>query len=125
MPHSCEPCSASEKFDWEIHFYQCLLLPHTELADQASKAAGILSERLRQAKSQVISAPEKEALDDAIHHLRLIQVQHLGYPATDGEMLRKPFRLPEHCELDQPSRDLTGRPKPLSELRNLWKVHAE
>jgi hypothetical protein len=125
MPHSCEPCIASQKFDWEIRFYHCLSLPHTELADRASEAAGILSERVRQAKSQVISAPEREALDDAIHHLRLIQVQHLGYPATYGELLRTPAPLPARSELDQPSRDLTGRPKPLSELRNLWKVHAE
>jgi hypothetical protein len=125
MPHSDARCSASQKFDWEIRFYHCLSLHHLELADRASQAERIILERTRQSDTVTISAAEREALDDAIHHLRLVQVQHLGYPANDGELLRKPFPLAERSELDQPSRDLTGRPRPLSELRNLWKVHAE
>lgn len=124
MPHSDAPCSASQKFDWEIRFYQCLSLPHAELADRASQADSILSERVRQTESRVVSAAEREALDDAMHHLRLIQVQQLGYPATDSELLKKHSPLPEHSELDQPSHELTGRPKPLSERRHLWKNHA-
>ncbi|MGB8440760.1 MAG: hypothetical protein WA603_07495 [Candidatus Acidiferrales bacterium] len=123
MPHSDAPSSASQKFDWEIRFYQCLSLHHLELADRASQAERIILERTRQSDSITISAAEREALDDAIHHLHLIQVQHLGYPASDGELLRKPFPLPERSELDQPSRDLTSRPKPLSERRHLWKTH--
>ena len=124
MPHSDAPCSASQKFDWEIRFYQCLSLPHVELADRASQADEIIHQRLRNSDAVAISGAEREALDDAIHHLRLIQVQRLGYPATDGELLREPFPLPERSELDQASRDLMSRPKPLSERRHLWKVHA-
>ncbi|MGC1768952.1 MAG: hypothetical protein WA785_11620, partial [Candidatus Acidiferrales bacterium] len=78
MPHSDTQCSANQKFNWEIRFYQCLLLPHTELADQASKAAGILSERVRQSKSRVIAAAEQKAFDEAFQHLRKIQVFQLG-----------------------------------------------
>lgn len=124
MPHSDAPRNASQKFDWEIRFYQCLSLPHVELADRASQAEAMIYQRLCNSDAVAISAAEREALDDAIHHLRLIQVQHLGYPATDGELLRKHSLLPERSELDQPSRDLTGRPIPPSERKHLWKTHA-
>jgi hypothetical protein len=125
MPLSCKARSASREFDWETRFYQCLSLHHVDLASRASEAEGLVYQRLSDSHAVAITPAEREALDDAIHHLRLIQVQHLGYPATDGELRRKPFPLPERSKLDQPSRDLTGRPKPLSELRNLWKAHAE
>src|SRR5580693_4082992 len=118
MPHSCERrCSASEKFEWEIRFYQCLLLPHTELADRASEAGRILAERARQAASRVISPSEREALDDAHQHLRKIQVLQLGFPEIAGE-----FATPDG--IGQSSRDLAGRAVPLSDRRHLWKFHA-
>jgi hypothetical protein len=123
MPHSCEPSVASQKFGWEIRFYQCLSLPHVELADRALEAERIIVERIRQSESDAISPAEREALDDAIHHLRLIQIQHLGYPATAGELVRKHSPLREHTELDQPSCDLAGRPRPLSERRHIWKTY--
>ncbi len=125
MPHSCERCSASEKFEWEIRFYHCLLLPHTELADRASEAECILSERVRQAESRIISAPEQEALDDAFQHLRKIQVFQLGSPEIAGEFVKEHSLVSRNDQIDQPSRDLTGRPISLSERRHLWNVHAE
>ena len=122
MQYSDEPQNTSQKFDWEKRFYQCLSLPHVELADRVSQAEEILSERASQAGSVTISAPEREALDDALQHLRKIQVQQLGYPATDAELLKKQSSLPEHGEIEQQS-DLTGRPIPPSERRRLWKTH--
>ena len=122
MSHSAAPCSASQKFDWEIRFYHCLLLPHTELADRASEAESILSERFRRAESPVISVAEQEALSDAQQHLRKIQVFELGLPAIDGEFVKESF-LQRSGEIEQPSRDFTGRPIPPSERRHLWKKH--
>ncbi len=104
MPHFNAPCSPSQRFDWESRFYQCLLLPHAELADRASKAAGILSERVRQAKSRVISAAEQEALDDAHLHLREIQVFQLGFPEIPGEFVKDHSLVLRNDEID-PSRD--------------------
>ena len=124
MPHSCERCSASEKFDWESRFYQCLLLPHAELADRAFKAGGILSERVRQAKSRVISAAEQEALDDARLRLREIQVFQLGFPESPGEFVKDHSLVSRNNQIDQPSRDTTGGRTPLSERRHLWKIPA-
>jgi hypothetical protein len=124
MPHSDASRSASQKFDWETRFYRCLSLPHVELADRASQAEWIIFERTRESDTTAISAAEREALDDAVHHLRLIRVQHLGYAPTDGELLEKRSSLPERSEIDRPSCDLTGRPIPLSERRHLWKNHA-
>jgi hypothetical protein len=125
MPHSSAQCSTNEKFDWEIRFYQCLLLPHTELADRASKAAGILSERVRQAKSRVTSAAEQEALDDAHQYLRKIQVYQLGFPEIAGEFVKKHSLALRNNEIDQYWRDSAGRRTPLSERRHLWNVRAE
>jgi len=121
MPHSCERCSASEKFEWEIRFYQCLLLPHTELADRASKAAGILSERVRQAKSRVIFPAEQEALDDAHLHLREIQVFQLGSPEIPGEFVKDHSLVLRNDDID-PWRDSIGRRTPLSQRRHLWRI---
>ena len=123
MPHSNNSCSVSQKFDWEIRFYRCFLLPHTELADRASKAAGILSERIRQAKSRVISAAEQEALDDAHLHLREIQVFQLGFPEIPGEFVKDHSLVLRKDEID-PWRDATGRRTPLSERRHLWRIPA-
>jgi len=123
MPHSCERCSASEKFEWEIRFYQCLLLPHTELADRASKAAGILSERVRQAKSRVIFPAEQEALDDAHLHLREIQVFQLGSPEIPGEFVKDHSLVLRNDDID-PWRDSIGRRTPLSQRRHLWRIPA-
>ena len=123
MPHSCERCSASEKFEWEIRFYQCLLLPHTELADRASKAAGILCERVRQAKSRVIFPAEQEALDDAHLHLREIQVFQLGSPEIPGEFVKDHSLVLRNDEID-PWRDSMGRRTPLSARRHLWRIPA-
>lgn len=122
MPHSDAPCSSSQKFDWEIRFYQCLLLPHTELADRALEAGGILSERVRQSKSRVISAAEQEAFDEAFQHLRKIQIFQLGFPEIVGEFAKEHSLALRNSEIDQPSRDSTGRPTPLSERRHLWKI---
>ena len=121
MPHSDTQCSANQKFNWEIRFYQCLLLPHTELADQASKAAGILSERVRQSKSRVIAAAEQEAFDEAFQHLRKIQVFQLGFPEIPGEFVKDHSLVLRNDEID-PSRDSPGRRTPLSERRHLWKI---
>jgi len=121
MPHSNNSCSVSQKFDWEIRFYRCLLLPHTELADRASKAAGILSERVRLAKSRVISAAEQEALDDAHQHLREIQVFQLGFPEVAGEFVKNHSLGLRNTEI-QSSHSSAGRPIPLSERRHLWKI---
>jgi hypothetical protein len=125
MANCDAPCSASQKFDWEIRFYQCLLSPHVELADRASEAEGILSERCRRAESPEISAAEREALNDAHEHLRKIQVFELGFPETDGEFAKKDYFLQRSNETEQPSRDLTGRPIPPSERRHLWKIRAK
>jgi hypothetical protein len=122
MQYSDEPQNTSQKFDWEKRFYQCLSSQHVELADRVSQAEAILSERSSQDGSEMISAPEREALDDAFQHLRKIQVQQLGYPATDSVPLKKQSSLPEHGEVEQRS-DLTGRPIPPSERRRLWKTH--
>lgn len=125
MPHSCERCSASEKFEWEIRFYQCLLLPHTELADRASEAGGILAEHIRQAASRVISPSEQEALDDARQHLRIIQVLQLGFPEIAGEFATRRSLALRNNAIGQSSRDAAGRRTPLSERRHLWNVRAE
>ena len=124
MPHANNSCSGSLKFDWETRFYQCLLLPHTELADRASEAAGILSERVRQSKSRVISAAEQEALDDALRHLRKIQVFQLGFPEIPGEFVKEHSLALRNNEIDPLSHDPTGRRTPLSERRYLWKIPA-
>jgi hypothetical protein len=124
MPHSNNSCSASQKFDWEIRFYQCLSLPHTELVDRASKAARILSERGRQPKSRVISAAEQEALDDAFQRLREIQVFQLGFPEIAGEFVKDHSLAFRNNEIGQSSLDSTGRRTPLSERRHLWKIPA-
>ncbi|MGA7224692.1 MAG: hypothetical protein WA867_01670 [Candidatus Acidiferrales bacterium] len=123
MPHSNNSCSASLKFDWETRFYQCLLLPHTELADRACEAADILSERVRQAKSRVISAAEQEAFDDARQHLREIQVFQLGFPEIPGEFVKDHSLLLRNDEINS-SRDSPGRRTPLSQRRHLWKIPA-
>ncbi|MGA7918320.1 MAG: hypothetical protein WCA38_01530 [Candidatus Acidiferrales bacterium] len=121
MQYSDEPQNISQKFDWEKRFYQCLSLRHVELAERVSQAEEILSERTSQTGSAIL-APEREALDDALQHLRQIQVQQLGYPATNAELLKKQSSLPEHGEIEQES-DLTGRPIPPSERPRLWKTH--
>jgi hypothetical protein len=121
MPHSNNSRSVSQKFDWEIRFYRCLLLPRTELADRASEAGAILA--ARQAASRVITPSEQEALDDAHQHLRKIQVLQLGFPEIAGEFAIR-YSLPiGNNEIGQSSRDLTGRPIPLSDRRHLWKFH--
>jgi hypothetical protein len=123
MPHSCERCSASEKLEWEIRFYRCLLLPHTELSDRASEAAAILSERVSQSVSGVISAAEQEAIDDAHQHLRKIQVFQLGFPEVAGEFVKDHSLVLRINEIE-PSRDTTGRRTPLNARRYLWKTPA-
>jgi hypothetical protein len=124
MPTYDAPCSASQKFDWETRFYQCLLLHHVELVDRASEAESILCERFRQAEGRVISGPEQEALNDAHDHLRKIQVLQLGFPAIDGEFVKNRPLLERNSEIDQRSRDLTGRPVLPNERGHLWKTHA-
>ena len=125
MPHSNNSRSVSQKFDGEIRFYRCLLLPRTELADRASEAGGILAERIRQATSRVISPSEQEALDDARQHLRKIQVLQLGFPEIAGEFVTRDTLAMRNNAIGQSSRDLTGRamPLPLSDRRHLWKFH--
>jgi hypothetical protein len=123
MPHSNNSRSVSQKFDWEIRFYRCLLLPRTELADRASEAGGILAERARQAASRVISPSEQEALDDAHQHLRKIQVLQLGFPEIAGEFAIRHSLPFGNNEIGQSLRDLTCRPIPLSDRRHLWKFH--
>lgn len=123
MPHPNNSRSVSQKFDWEIRFYRCLLLPRTELADRASEAGGILAERARQAASRVISPSEQEALDDAHQHLRKIQVLQLGFPEIAGEFAIRHSLPFGNNEIGQSSRDVTGRPIPLSDRRHLWKFH--
>ena len=123
MPHSATQRSSNEKFDWEVRFYQCLLLPHTELADRASKAAGILCERVSQSKSRAISAAEQEALDDATQHLRRIEVFQLGFPEIAGEFVKEDFSALRD-KIDQLSSDSRRRRTPLSERRHLWKIPA-
>jgi hypothetical protein len=122
MRYSDEPQNPNQKFDWEKRFYQCLSLPHVELAERVLQAEAILSERTSHTVEEMLSAPEREALDDALQHLRKIQVQQLGFPATDGIPLKKQSSLPEHGEVERQS-DLTGRPIPPSERRRLWKTH--
>jgi hypothetical protein len=121
MPRSNNSCSVSQKFDWEIRFYRCLLLPHTELADRASKATSILSERVSQSVIRVISAAEQEALDDAHQHLREIQVFQLGFPEVAGEFVKDHSLGLRNTEI-QSSHSSAGRPIPLSERRHLWKI---
>ncbi|MFZ0883143.1 MAG: hypothetical protein WAN14_07070 [Candidatus Acidiferrales bacterium] len=123
MPHSDALCSASEKFDWESRFYQCLSLPHVELADRASQAQEIISQRLRNSNAFAISAAEREALDDAHPHLREIQVFQLGFPEIPGEFVKDHSLVSRNYEID-PSRDSPGRRTPLSERRHLWKIPA-
>ncbi|MGC1258917.1 MAG: hypothetical protein WA867_25405 [Candidatus Acidiferrales bacterium] len=124
MPHSDDACGASQEFDWEIRFYRCLLLPHTELSDRATEAAAILSERVSQSVSGVTSAAEQEALDDAHEHLRKIQVLQLGFPEIAGEFVKDHSLVSRNNQIDQPSRDTTGGRTPLSERRHLWKSPA-
>ncbi|MFZ0881877.1 MAG: hypothetical protein WAN14_00645 [Candidatus Acidiferrales bacterium] len=124
MPHSNAQCSLDEKFDWEIRFYQSLLLPHTELADRASKAAGILSKRVSESVNPAISAAEQEALDDAHLHLRQIQVLQLGFSEVAGEFVKDHSFMLRNNQIDRASRDSTDRRTPLSERRHLWKIPA-
>ena len=90
MPHSNAPSSASQKFDWEsasISACRCIIssLPIALHRPNGSSLGGPANDSI------TISAAEREALDDAIHHFRLIQVQHLGYPASDGELTQEAF----------------------------------
>ncbi|MGA8554931.1 MAG: hypothetical protein WB630_10980 [Candidatus Acidiferrales bacterium] len=124
MPESCQPDTASQKFEWEQRFYQCLSLPHIDLAERAAQAESIIYQRLSRPDAGAISAAEQEAIDEARQHLRKIQVGQLGYPVVAAELAKKNQSLPEPGAVDRLPRDLTGRPIPLSERRRLWKAHS-
>lgn len=124
MPESCQPDTASQKFEWEQRFYQCLSLPHMDPAERASQAESIIYQRLSTAEVSVISAAEQEAIDEARQHVRKIQVGQLGYPAVASELAKNTPSIQEPVAVDRLPRDLTGRPIPLSERRRLWKAHS-
>lgn len=118
-----EPESSNQKFEWETRFYQCLSSPHMELADRTCQAENILCERMCRIEAGALSAAEREAFDEALQHLRKIQVQNLGYPQIDGEFKSDNFSSQNRNYSGDSSANLTGRPIPLSERRRLWKTH--
>jgi hypothetical protein len=124
MPESCQPDPATQKFEWEQRFYQCLSSPQIDLAERATQAESVIFERLSKVDVSAISAAEQEAIDEARLHLRKIQIGQLGYPAIAAELAKKNSPLENPAAAERLPRDLTGRPIPLSERRRLWKAHS-